>query len=106
MLDSCFVVACFVVGDPSIMAYLAYLLNHPCFVLVAFDSAYLVVLAFSGLAYLASGYPFVAVASDHHGAFAVLPFILDGVVVCYLHFDCNLCCLVVLVHLSFVSRSG
>lgn len=100
MLDSCVVVA--FVGDPSIMAYLAYL--GPCFGLVAFDSAYLVVLAFSALAYLASG-SFVAVASVK-GAFAVLPFILDGVVVCYLHVDCNLCCLVVLVHLSFVSRSG
>ena len=102
MLDSCFVVA-LVVGDPSIMAYLAYP-NHPCFGLVAFDSAYLVVLAFSGLAYLAS-VPFVAVASDH-GAFAVLPFILDGVVVCCLRVVGNLCCFVVLVLLSFVSRSG
>lgn len=82
MLDSCFVVA--FVGDPSIMAYLAYL-NHPCFGLVAFGSAYLVVLAFSALAYLASG-SFVAVASVK-GALAVLAFILDGVVVCYLHVD-------------------
>ena len=96
----CVVVAFLVfVGDPSIMAY-----PGPCFGLVAFDSAYLVVLAFSvTLAYLAS-VPFVAVVAYHHGS--CFAFILDGAVVCYLGVVGNLCCLVVLVHLSFVSRSG
>lgn len=95
------VVVAFLVGDPSIMAY-----PGPCFGLVAFGSAYLVVLAFSvSLAYLAS-VPFVdVVVAYHHHAFVA--FILDGVlVVCYLRVVGNLCCLVVLVHLSFVSRSG